>query len=115
MTRQQAAAERIRKFIDEYKKMRGLHPEMVYEIHAGDDHRQAAITIADLEALLARPEPEYDEMDEEAATVISWLLGVAVQAADASQSYAAGKLTLAAQLLGERRPTIKPVPGAEVG
>ena len=58
MTNEQTAADRIRKFIDEYKKMRGLHPEMVYEIHAGDDHRQAAITIADLEALLAQPEPE---------------------------------------------------------
>jgi hypothetical protein len=46
-----------------------------------------------------------DEIDEEAATVIPWLLEEAAQAADADQSYAAGKLTLAAQLLGERRPT----------
>jgi hypothetical protein len=44
------------------------------------------------------------EIDEEAATVIPWLLENAARAADADQSYVAGKLTLAAQLLGERRP-----------
>jgi len=64
-------------------------------------------------AELAQPEPEDDEIDEEAATVIPWLLEEAAQAADAGQPYAAGKLTLAAQLLGERRPATKPVPVAE--
>ncbi len=48
--------------------------------------------------------PGDGEIDEEAATVIPWLLENAARAADADQSYVAGKLTLAAQLLGERRP-----------
>jgi hypothetical protein len=64
---------------------------------------------------VGEPEPEgltnADGIDEEAATVIPWLLEEAVHAADADQSYAAGKLTLAAQLLGERRPAIEPEPG----
>jgi hypothetical protein len=119
MASRQAAAERIRKFIDEYKKMRGLHPEMVYEIHAGDDHRQAAITIADLEALLAQPKPETtddlplwtneelekladDHMAMDGATGVMFLghldFAHAVIAADRAH-YA--------------RPTIQPVPVAE--
>jgi len=49
-------------------------------------------------------QPGDGEIDEEAATVIPWLLENAARAADADQSYVAGKLTLAAQLLGERRP-----------
>ena len=64
-------------------------------------------------ALAAQPEPGDGEIDEEAATVIPWLLEEAAHAADADQSYVAGKLTLAAQLLGERRPAIEPVPGVE--
>ena len=75
----------------------------------------AVITKAD--AALAQPEPEGltddGEIDEEAATLIPWLLEEAAHAADADQFYAAGKLTLAAQLLGERRPAIEPVPTSE--
>jgi hypothetical protein len=66
---------------------------------------------------LAQPEPEGPrddgEIDDEAAVVIPWLLEEAALAANSDAPYAAGKLTLAAQLLGERRPTIKPVPVAE--
>jgi hypothetical protein len=50
-------------------------------------------------------QPGDDEIDEEAETVIPWLLEMAVQAANRDRPYAAGRLTLAAQLLGERRPT----------
>ena len=70
-------------------------------------------------AVLARwgrpiTELEDGEIDEEAATVIPWLLEEAAQAADADQPYAAGKLTLAAQLLCERRALAQPEPvGAE--
>jgi len=66
-------------------------------------------------AVSAQSEPEGvtdDEIDEETATLIPWLLEKAMQAADSDQPCAAGRLTLAAQLLGERRPTIQPVPGA---
>jgi hypothetical protein len=62
---------------------------------------------------LAQPEPQGptdEEIDEETATLIPWLLVKAMQAADSDQSYAAGRLTLAAQLLGERRPTAQPEP-----
>ena len=65
---------------------------------------------------LEQPEPQVlddDEIDEEAAAVIPWLLDAAGQAANSGAPYAAGKLTLAAQLLGERRPAIKPVPVRE--
>jgi hypothetical protein len=58
------------------------------------------------------PEPGDGEIDEEVATLIPWLLEEAAHAADADQSYAAGKLTLAAQLLGERRPATQPEPEA---
>jgi hypothetical protein len=71
-------------------------------------------------AELAQPEPEPpkpgdSEIDEEVVSLIPWLLEKAVQAADADQSYAAGKLTLAAQLLGERHPAAQrePEPIAE--
>ena len=66
-------------------------------------------------AALAQPEPAEmtdEEIDEQTATLIPWLLEEAIQAADSDQPYAAGKLTLAAQLLGECRPTIQPEPVA---
>jgi hypothetical protein len=66
-------------------------------------------------AALAQPEPAEmtdEEIDEQTATLIPWLLEEAIQAADSDQPYAAGKLTLAAQLLGELRPTIQPEPVA---
>ena len=65
---------------------------------------------------LAQPEPQGpsdEELDEETATLIPWLLEEAVQAANSEAPYAAGQLTLAAQLLGECRPAIKPVPVTE--
>jgi hypothetical protein len=68
-------------------------------------------------AALARPEPAGvtdDEIDEETATLIPWLLEKAMQAADSDHPGAAGRLTLAAQLLGERRPTIQPPTDGEV-
>jgi hypothetical protein len=71
--------------------------------------------IARARTALAQPEPEGvtdDEIDEETATLIPWFLEKAMQAADSDQPCAAGRLTLAAQLLGERRSTIQPVPGA---
>ncbi len=77
------------------------------------DYARAAIA-AD-RATLAQPEPvgvTDDEIDEETATLIPWFFEKAMQAADSDQPCAAGRLTLAAQLLGERRPTIQPVPGA---
>jgi hypothetical protein len=40
-----------------------------------------------------------EEIDEETATLIPWLLEEAMQAANSDAPYAAGKLTLAAQLL----------------
>jgi hypothetical protein len=49
-------------------------------------------------------------LDEETATLIPWLLEEATQAANSNAPYAAGKLTLAAQLLGERRPATEPEP-----
>jgi len=71
--------------------------------------------MTDLRAL-AQPEPQGpsdEELDEETATLIPWLLEEAVQAANSEAPYAAGQLTLAAQLLGERRPAIEPVPVVE--
>lgn len=65
---------------------------------------------------LAQPEPQGptdEELDEETATLIPWLLEEAVQAANSEAPHAAGQLTLAAQLLGERRPAIEPVPFGE--
>jgi hypothetical protein len=56
--------------------------------------------------------PTHNEIDEQTATLIPWLLEGAIQAADSDQPYAAGKLTLAAQLLGELCPTIQPEPVA---
>ncbi len=67
-------------------------------------------------AALAQPEPQGatdEELDEETATLIPWLLEEAVQAANSEAPYAAGQLTLAAQLLGERRPAIEPIPVSE--
>jgi hypothetical protein len=52
-------------------------------------------------ALLAAPEA-VGVADEELETLIPWLLEKARQAANSDASIAAGKLTLAAQLLGER-------------
>jgi hypothetical protein len=48
-----AAAERIRKFLDEYRGIKGLDPEVIYGVHGSLEGRAAAITASDLEALLA--------------------------------------------------------------
>jgi hypothetical protein len=62
----------------------------------------------------ATPTPPGDgELPEEVATLIPWLLEEAAQAANAGRSTAAGLLTLAAQLLGERGPTLTPIPVSE--
>lgn len=50
---------------------------------------------------LVQPAPEPPGSDEIAAT-IPWLLEMAAEEADAGNSWKASKLTLAAQLLGER-------------
>ena len=58
-----------------------------------------------------QPEPQKvtdDEIDEESATLIAWLLEEATQAANSDAPYAAGKLNLAAQLL-ERLSQPEPV------
>jgi hypothetical protein len=52
-------------------------------------------------AALSQPAPE-PQTDDEIATLISWLLERATQAADMGASVSAGKFTLAAQLLGEQ-------------
>ena len=92
---------------------RALCAELVDELEDWiycDDESEIADThslITRARAALAQPEPEGptdDEVDEQTATLIPWLLEKAIQAADSNQPYAAGKLTLAAQLLGERRP-----------
>jgi len=57
--------------------------------------------------------PDDGELPEEVATLIPWLLEEAAQAANAGRSTAAGLLTLAAQLLGERGPTLTPIPVSE--
>jgi hypothetical protein len=71
------------------------------------DRARAALAQSELEGVTD------EEIDEETATLIPWLLEKAMQAADSDQPCAAGRLTLAAQLLGERRPTIQPVPVSE--
>jgi hypothetical protein len=49
------ASLRIKKFLNEYKKIRGLDPDVIYGLHAGpDDHRTAFLTVSDLHAVLAR-------------------------------------------------------------
>jgi len=43
------AEQRIRKFLDEYKLMKGVDPENIWS----DPDRQASITVSDLEELLS--------------------------------------------------------------
>ena len=101
---------------------RALCAELVDELEDwiayGDeaDCADAHAVVDRARAALAQPEPQGpsdEELDEETATLIPWLLEEAVQAANSEAPYAAGQLTLAAQLLGERRPAIEPVPVAE--
>lgn len=47
------ASDRLAKFCDEYVKMRGLDPDLVYGLHRGDDESECAITITDLRSVLA--------------------------------------------------------------
>lgn len=64
-------------------------------------------------AALAQSEPAGvtdEELDDETAELIPWLLEKAMQAANSDAPHAAGQLTLAAQLLGERRPALTPIP-----
>jgi hypothetical protein len=94
---------------------RALCAELVHlnEVEVDDWTRKWADAVKRTKAALAQPVPVAPtdvEIDEQAATLIPWLLEEAIQAADCDQPYAAGKLTLAAQLLGELRPTAKPEP-----
>ena len=64
-------------------------------------------------AVWAQPVPDGvtdEELDDEMAKLIPWLLEEAMQAANSDAPYAAGQLTLAAQLLGERQPALTPIP-----
>ena len=83
---------------------------------------ERAATVCGLRAVLARcghqptTEPVAgltdEDLDQETAMLISWLLDEAIQAANSGAPYAAGKLTLAAQLLGKRhQPTTEPAAG----
>jgi hypothetical protein len=53
-TKTSKAVERLQHFVAEYKQMRGLDPEYVYGVHAGDATREASVRISDLESVLAR-------------------------------------------------------------
>jgi hypothetical protein len=55
MTDPTGALVRIRKFVTEYAKMKGLDPEHVYGIQAGSE-REAEIRISDLKTLLTLAE-----------------------------------------------------------
>ena len=46
------ALVRVTKFVDEYQKMRGLHPDNIHSLHFGMEHG-ATLTVSDLRALLA--------------------------------------------------------------
>ena len=75
--------------------------------------------IARARTLPSQPEPETvgvsdeAEISEDAKSVIPWLLEMAVQAANKDAPYAAGILTLAAQLLGEAPTRPQPVAVSE--
>lgn len=43
----------LRKFIDERKKMRGLHHNDVMGLHAGDNDRECMLRVSDMESILA--------------------------------------------------------------
>lgn len=43
----------LRKFIDERKKMRGLHHNDVMGLHAGDNDRECVLRVSDMESVLA--------------------------------------------------------------
>lgn len=47
------ASDRLTKFCDEYIKMRGLDPDLVYGLHRGDDDSECAVTITDLRSVLS--------------------------------------------------------------
>lgn len=61
MTPSTLAATRIRKFVDEYRKMRGLDPQCVYSLHAGNGEREASIMIDDLKELVSCALPAQEE------------------------------------------------------
>ena len=46
------AADRVDKFCDEWEKMRGLHPEIIYGLHSGVAEREATLTLSDLRSLV---------------------------------------------------------------
>lgn len=46
------APQRVRHFLQEYKRARGLDPETVHSLNTGDVEREAHLTVADLETLV---------------------------------------------------------------
>ena len=46
------AARRIRKFLDEYRMIRNLDPEVIHALHGSDEDREASLLVSDLEELL---------------------------------------------------------------
>jgi hypothetical protein len=76
-------------------------------------HESNWVRIVKLEEAQDAAAADDGELPEEVAALIPWLLEEAAQAANAGRSTAAGLLTLAAQLLGERGTTLTPVPVSE--
>ncbi len=44
------AAARVRKYIEQYESIRGLHPKLIHSLHEGTE-REARLTMADLKLL----------------------------------------------------------------
>jgi hypothetical protein len=62
-TERQQAIERIRHYLSEYKKMRGLHPDLIHSLHDGlDEPRTAHLRVSDLELLVGKPAPVDDDL-----------------------------------------------------
>lgn len=52
----QQAIERIRHYLSEYKKIRGLDPDLIHSVHDGlDEPRTAHLRVSDLELLVGKP------------------------------------------------------------
>ena len=46
------AAQRVSKFLDEFEKIRGLHPDIIHGLHTGVEGREASLTVTDLRELV---------------------------------------------------------------
>jgi hypothetical protein len=49
----QDASERVRHFLSEYGKIRGLDPDVVHALNTGDEVREAHLTVADLDTIVS--------------------------------------------------------------